>query len=508
MKKIKRSLAVVLTGILVATSLVGCGGKGKKQSNGGNGAQDIEISYWQAGFDIEWLDSIVKAFNEKYPEYNAYYNASASTATVRAAFRLEDTDTVDLYMVTKEYNIEYLEPLNDVLDTTIEGESKSIKEKFDPVYLAGEEKDGNYYNLTYGGGMYGFVYNKKIFEEAGIKQTPRTSDELAVVCSTLSDKGITPLSHFATEGYYDRLEEVWYAQHDGADYYYDIYENPTKEKLLTKDGRYAVLKAQEKINTPKNVLAGSNSETHIAMQTKFLEGESAMMYSGSWLSSEMGNTDKVNDFAMMKTPVISGITSKLTTVKNDSQLRKLVTAIDNVTDGIEPEETYKDGENYKVDDLTISKEDWLHVKSARNSVGGSYHDSCLWIPKYSNAKEGAKEFLRFLYSDEGYKIYLDALHLKMPLELSSGEIDTSKWNMFEQNQAELFDCTENFIEEQTMNKNELYLSGGADIYAKKKYVNKMCTKNEADRESADEVWDYIVKTIEEKYEKTWMSNIK
>lgn len=503
--KTRRMLALFLASVLITGSLSACG-KGEEKK--GQSSTDIEISYWQAGLGADWLKKIVAAFNEKHPEYNAYFSATADEGAATAAFGLQDADTVDLYMAAKEYDTQYLESLNDVLDATVEGETKSIKEKFDASYLAMEEKDGNYYNLTYGGGVLGFVYNKDLFEQAGIAQAPRTTDELALVCGTLIDNDIKPLVHFKISGYYSFINEVWFAQYNGIEYYRDFYATVSKEKMLEQDGRYEVLKVHEQLNTPENVLTGSNSESHVHMQTKFLEGEAAIMLNGSWLEGEMSYSGKMDQFVMMKTPVISSITDKLTTVKKDKDLRTLITAIDNVTDGVESIETYKDGDNYKIKDLSVSAADWEYVKAARNMMADNYAGETCYIPNYSNAKEGAKEFLKFLYSDEGYQIYLDTLHLRMPLSLSEGEINTSNWSSFQKNQSDLLDTMEYGVSKYIMNKDKLFIQGGADSFVNAEFVNTMCTLNDADRKNAEDIWKLITDTVGEKYEKTWMKNIQ
>lgn len=506
----KRLISMILVGVLTVGCLAGCGSGEEKKK--GTSASDIEISYQHVGLGKEWLDALVEAFNKKYPEYNVYYNATASSAAATAAYGMEDVDTVDLYMVPKQYDVTYLEPLNDVLETTIEGESKSLKEKFNPSYLALEELDGNYYNLTQGGGIVGFVYNKNIFKDNNITQLPRTTGELALVCSTLLDANVTPLCHFfkGGYGYYEYLSNVWYAQYEGVDYFRDLYKDPSLDKMLRQDGRYEVLKVYEKIITPANTLNGSNSTEHVSMQTKFLEGQCAMMLTGSWLSSEMENSDKLQDFEMMKTPVISSIIDKLTTVNSEAELRKLISAIDNVTDGVEKEEVYKKGDAYLVDGKTISAEDWSYVRAARNTMSATYSGSSCFIPKYSNAKEGAKEFLKFMYSDEGYKIYAESAHLCLPLDLSEGEIDISTWNVFEQNQAQLFATTENIVTDYMMGKHRLYIDGGAHPFANGTYqfINKMSSQNESERVTAEQAWDGIQSIIKDRYDSEWMLNIK
>lgn len=507
MKKRMRFLAAALTATLVAGCFTGCG----KQSStgGGTSATDIEISYWNAGLGTDWLDKMIEGFEAKHPEYNVFYNETASFTAASAAYGLEDTDTVDLYLALKQYDTRYMEPLDDVLNATVDGETKTIKEKFDPSYLELEELDGHYYNLTYGGGLVGIVYNKVLFEEAGIKQLPRTTDELALVSGTLTDNKIKSFCHFKISGYWHYLSEIWFSQYNGLDFYVDtFYGNPTKELMTTKDGRYEALKVYEKLITPETVLQGSNSESHVSMQTKFLEGECAMMVNGSWLANEMKNTGKIDDFAMMKMPVISSITDKLTTVKGESQLRKLITAIDNVTDGIETIDTYKSGDNYTVDGKEISAADWDYVYSARNTMAANYAGEGAYIPTYSNAKEGAKEFLKYIYSDEGYTAYADILHLTMPLTLCEGEISTEKWNAFEKNQAELLGKIKHGITRDIMSKHRIFSDGGAASFADYEYVNLFCTSSEADRITADKAWNTIIKTINDKYDNEWLKNIK
>ncbi len=504
---VKKVVSLAIVSILVMGCLAGCGAKGSGGKKKGD-SKTIEIAFLQQGLGIEWFEAIIKGFEAKYPEYTVQYTTTSTTATLKATYGLEDTDSYDLYLGQKNYDTSHMEPLNDVLEATVEGESKSIKEKFNQAYLDLENKDGNYYMLTYGGGIIGFVYNKKIFKEAGIDELPRTTDELIMICDDLSDANVKPLCHFNSDGYYTYMNQVWWAQYDGLDAWTDFYKNPSKDKMLAKDGRYEVIKVHESLNNPDNVLIGSNSEAHVTMQTKFLDGQSAMMVNGSWLSSEMKNVKSVDNFAMMKTPVISAITDKLTTVKTERELRALITAIDNVTDGKETIDTYKDGENYKVNEKSVSAADWEYVKTARNMMPANYAGISAYIPTYSNAKEGAKEFLKYLYSDEGYKIFADTLHIEIPFSLSEGTIDTSKWNPFEQNQAELIATSETMLCNLMMDKHNLFIDGGAEPFVNHLIVNGMCAQSQKDRHSADEAWEKITGLIKDRYDNMWMANIQ
>lgn len=510
MKMITKVTALCILMAMLMSCFVGCGPQ-NSTTKGGNEASDVEISIWNAGNGTAWLEAAIEAFNAKQSEYHVYYRATADFSASYSAFGLADVDTTDLYLTSTLANdLKYLEPLDDVLNTTIPGESKTLKEKFPADYLASMEfADGHYYNLSSNQSIIGIVYNKELFQKAGITQLPRTSDELAVVCSKLYDEGITPLCHFLNGGYWWKMSEYWFAMHEGAESYHDFYHNPTKDKMLAKDGRYEALKALEKIVTPEYILSGSNVDNHISIQTKFMDGRAAMMVNGTWLSNEMGGAEDVNKFAMMPTPVISSIIDRLTTVKNDQQLRKVVSAVDACVNGEKTEADYKQGDNFVIDGLTISAEDWTAVRVARTSVYSDTMTTGFFIPNYSNATEGAKEFLKFFYSDECTKI-LAAKHYCPIVSLTEGELDLSNWNEFEKSVLALRDQAEGIITPRgTMKTHRLFTDGGAwpfglDSYA---YATLMCTKNENDRVGADEAWDYIYKVINDSYE-NWEKNIK
>ncbi len=503
-RNIARATALFLA-IVLCLSVCGCGKK-----KGGNSSTDIEINYWNAGLGTKWLEAEIKAFEKEHPEYHVYYTPSASQTAVLSTYGLDDLDTVDLYMVPKINDTSKMETLDDVLNSKSYGDTKTVGEKFYEGYLALErDTNGQIHMLTNGGGVIGFVYNKSLFKKAGIDTLPRTSDELAVVCDKLAAKKIVPIAHFKPQGYWSTISEAWFAQYDGLDYCLNtFYGNPTKDLMLKQDGRYKVLEAYEKIITPDYILAGSNSNDHITVQSEFLSEKAAMMVNGSWLVNEMSGSGKADDFLTMRLPVISSITDRLSTVKGDTMLRRLISAIDDVTDGKKQLSDYASGNGYQIDGTMVSKADWDIVAQARNMVPINYSGEGCFIPTYSNAKEGAKEFLKFLYSDKGYKIYMDALHIAMPLSLGEGEADISGWNDFEKNQYEILTKGNTFVSEHNSSKNRLFTDGGADPYASVLIIPKFCSKNSADRLNAESAWKLVTKSIKDNYENTWLKNIK
>jgi ABC-type glycerol-3-phosphate transport system substrate-binding protein len=519
MKK-EKWLSLILAGVMIVSCFAGCSGGSAGGGENAGGKTTIQVKYWVSGLGSEWLENVIAGFEKKYPQYKVKVDSSSTPTALTSALGYEDTDTTDLYLCTKDYNLKgCLEPLDDVLNAKAEGESKTIGEKFDESYLKLEQsEDGHYYNLTYGGGLVGIYYNKKMFEEAGITQEPRTTDELVVACDTLYADGKKAFCHFKPVGYWeDYMGDVFFTQYDGLDYVLNNFygctdeagNSPSLEVFTKEDGRYEALKVMAKICTPEYTMTGSNTYDHTTVQTMWLQGEAAMMVNGTWIGSEMSSVEGIENITMMKTPVISSIVEKLTTVKTDKDLRTVVTAIDEVTEGKKEESEYKQGDDYVVDGLAVSAADWAYIRAARNTMAMNATGTSLFIPTYADAKEGAKEFLKYLYSDEGYKIYANTLQETLPLSLDSGELDISDWSELAQKQVKIFNETEQFISMYNAGKHKIFSEGGARWKSfATTYCNRFSSSNTDDRMTAAEAWADTLQYAKDNYETNWLANIK
>jgi ABC-type glycerol-3-phosphate transport system substrate-binding protein len=500
--------------------MIGCsnsaGGADKKNGK----STEIKIKYWNAGLGDKWIENMIVGFEKAYSEYTVDLEKIASSTACTNTLGISDIDETDLYFSAKKYNTDgYLESLDDVLDSKADGESVTIREKFDDAYLKLEtSRDGKVYNLTYGGGIVGIYYNKAMFKEQGIKVTPRTTDELVEVCDTLYSADIPAFCHFKDIGYWeDNMVPVFFTQYNGLDYVLNNFfgctdeegNSPSKKVFTTEDGRYEALKVFEGVITPEYTMEGSSSYDHTTVQTMWLTGDACMMVNGTWITSEMSSVSDMKDFALMRTPVISSIVNNLSTVKSDKELKAVISAIDSVTEGEKEESTYKQGDSYVVDELTVSEADWIAIRNARNTMSLNAAGNSAFIPTYSDNIDGAKQFLKYMYSDEGYKIYTETLQQTLPLTLSKGEVDMSKWTEIAQQQAHMFDTTEQYISLHNASAHDIFVYGGAtwkgDIRA---YCQRFCSQNSSDRWTSKEMWDKIVQNAEDNYENTWLANIE
>ena len=128
MKKLIKAATVALAAVISLAPFAGC----KKPS--ANSSTDIEISFWIAGFGEKFIDDIIAGFNEKYPEYNAYKKGSTNSTTLVNTLRLGKNDSTDIYFNSQDNLKNYRDlfmNLEDVVNEKIDGEDKTIAEKYD-----------------------------------------------------------------------------------------------------------------------------------------------------------------------------------------------------------------------------------------------------------------------------------------------------------------------------------------------------------------------------------------
>ena len=477
---------------IVSLMLFGCGPKEAPDTK-----EVIELSYWTSGLGEEYIKETIKNFEAKYPQYKVYYEASASSGAIANTFGYgANYDTVDLYMyaingLQEKDIIEYGECLDDILSVPYENESIPLGEKILPRFRdAIKSSDGKYHTLTYGGGWTGLAYNKNIID--GVKyQIPNTTDELIDLAGELDDNNITPFIHYTGGGYWMTVVNSWQIQYDGSDYYYNTFlplnngnEEPSLDVLVAPDGRKAAMDVMEKLVTPGYVYNGSNALVFTDAQTLFLNDKAAMMVNGSWMVNEMKQhlTDKQN-FSMMPTPVISSIIDKCTTIENDRELSALVTEIDKHYSANEVPLT---GTGYSVNEADRDR-----IFEARYVMQSNFDQHGMIIPKYASAKDAAKLFVQYFYSDENLKMYHRVTHMTLPLKYSdSSDVDTTGWKDWEIQQLYFTNKCNTFFDT-SRKSSKVFTSGGCSHFANINFIALFSSQNKNDRKSSDEVWEMM-----------------
>lgn len=478
--------------VMGAAAFAGC----KKETP--NSAADVEISYWSSGLGTEFMNNIIDAFNASQSEYHAFLTASSEPDLYTSSITQgERYNSVDIYFTANEIldTYTYLEPLTEIFNYTVPGESRPIGEKVETEYVQyyGEGEAKQPYSVSFGGGWVGIVYNADFVPDGGEIYTTEDLSNLVMELDATLPENVKPFVHASGGGYWQPVYQTWQAQYDGYDYYMNHFltltdeegNSPAKSVLVKEDGRRKALDFLGQIVIEDYVVNGSNSVTFTTGQTYFINGTAAMMANGSWMQNEMRNTDsQYKNFRMMRVPVINAITETFEGAdKNmgNTQLRGIIQKIDA-------------GTPYSLAEYGCQESTYNRVAEARSLMGNNFEAQKICIPNYSVGKEGAKEFLKFFCSDAGLAIYEDTLHLKPPVNYSDGrESDTSEWTDFEKDLYALRDLTP-VPSEYYYLRSPVFAAGGADAYAGIDIIGRL-SAHEGDAMSASGIWTQMMTTF-------------
>lgn len=501
MRKFFKKMGVIAIATMMMFSVIGCGGP-TIQGN----ATEVQIYAWDSGIGKEYLEKIVADFNAKQSQYKAVLDTDQNATTIIASLGLGSSNKYDLYftMLNSMQNKSDFITLDDVLDFIPDGETRTIKEKYNPQLLDGvKNSDGTTNFLTYTSGWCGIVYNAGIID--GVKyQVPVTTNELNYLTmdlnndSSLGEK-VKPWIFFSSEAaYWSYPMTAWQVQYDGIEYYNNKMmtltdengNSPAQSVLLKKDGRYEALKVASQIITPSTVHSEATNGNHTKIQTLFLQGEAVFMPSGNWLLNESANAGNI-DVRMMKMPVISSIINVLPdkSVADDTELAAVVRAID-------MGETKLRSDNFSYE---VTQRDFDRIKEARNLMYNNGAENYVFIPSYSNAIDAAKEFLRYYYSDDGIATYMRYNGVPQSANLTdTTKFDSSSLNSWSQQQFKF--STELTAITGRLNKANLFLNTGFDSFIGLNYPGALCAQNIKDRKTIDQLWGELKAKVEENWE--------
>ena len=237
--------------------------------------------------------------------------------------------------------------------------------------------DDEIYLAPFSSGPQGLIYNKTFFEENNL-EVPKTWDEFFTLGDTLKD--IDGRALFTYQGIYPGYMEemLWPA-----------IANECGEEALTKIANYeegsfnneGVLKALSHIKEIADkgyLLEGTVGMNHTESQTEMMLGKAAFITNGTWMENEMQDAPREDGFEFAMAPI-----------------------------------------------PTENADDVHYV-----------FDSCeqFSIPAAAKNPELAKEFLRFLYSDESVSAFAEAsgalYATKSAREVAKDKLSTAIYNMY------------------------------------------------------------------------------
>lgn len=291
MKKLKSLLYLALAGLQML-AFAACGPR--ENENDANKTK-LKVSYFKAGYGEEWIVQTAKAFEKKHPDVKVVLEGNFDMENiVKTRFDSKDPSLLsDVFTVCNPYfyldyqRKGYLEDLTSMYNEEVENGKTSVG-LVDPRMNELIIRGGKYYGVPWTGATTGIVYNVKMFEK-NHWQIPSTMDEFVSLCYTIKDSGTLPLVYCgaAAEGYFLNPMIAWFAQYEGTESFEEFFKYESAD-VYKKEGR---LKAYEQVARiicdNKIVSRASKSYNHLAAQREFIKGNAAMIVSGSWIETEM-----------------------------------------------------------------------------------------------------------------------------------------------------------------------------------------------------------------------------
>lgn len=504
----KKFLSKIIVFFMCITVLLGCFGCG-----GGSDAA-LNIMLFEGGFGTKWLDNIVDEYEKEtgkkvkvVPEsIRDKISAEFSKRTNQQQYDLYFFDSsLSYYYATTEYIIpgvkNLLTDITDVYNYTPKGESRSIKDKMFPFMSDYYNVNGKYYYINWAICSYGITYNTALISDANI---PVTTNELIKLSGDLSKDGMKAFIFSGKENYWNQMFYTWWAQYNGVKTFDEFFEgkvgNNYSVEIFRQLGRLKSYEVLEDLllYTNNKIVENSASSEFRTAQNNFLEGTyAAMMVNGAWIeneSLEYFEGEIPIETNIMKTPVISSIIENCTTIENDQELSCLIKAIDKG-------QTTLQGEGYNV-----NKTDYDTIAEARNLLyyAGETHNAV--VPTTGKHPDEAKEFLKFMYSDKGINLYLDAKScsiLPVNFDYESNATVKNSYSKIMKTSLDHLLTSKLFTIKRTTN----IIEDGHIIEACKNQSLEFCfgAPNEADRMSAKDMYDCTYNYYSEGDQMMWIA---
>lgn len=161
--------ALAVAGIALSGCSGGGGGSDASNTTDGDIKGDIKVVTWRTDLvEDGTFQKYADEFNKKYPDVNVTFEGITDYAGEMLT-RMSTTnygDVIGIPAIKPDQYEQFLEPL---------GDTSSFEDTY--RFLPAASYDGTQYGIAFGGNANGVVYNKKIFEEAGVTDLPTTEDE-------------------------------------------------------------------------------------------------------------------------------------------------------------------------------------------------------------------------------------------------------------------------------------------------------------------------------------------
>ncbi|MEF2964759.1 extracellular solute-binding protein [Paenibacillus sp. M1] len=299
--------------VLVLTMLAGCssknnasGGDASNNASGSNSAQTEttgnslsgEITVLTQRTDI--VDTVFKKyaaeFNKQYPDVKVNFQA-LSDYEGQITVRMNSDDYGDVLLLPTSIPLadtpEFFEPLGDFSELSKE-------------YIGLEERvvDGKAYGIPIAVNFSGILYNKKVFEDAGVTTAPRTPAEFIDALRKIKEKGdaIPLYTNYADSWPLTQWEAVLTTVAGSVDYV-NVEQPNTDDNFVAGKPHYELYKVMYDAAKEGLIEADPTTTNWEASKADMANGKIGAMVLGSWAIGQVqGLAANPSDIAYMPFP--------------------------------------------------------------------------------------------------------------------------------------------------------------------------------------------------------------
>lgn len=304
----KRTAITMSSVLLMSVVLAACGGNNNTASNnttnentGSNAAsgevKTVKVFQFKTEI-VEGLNELKVEFEKEYPNIKLDIQTVGGGADYAAALKTKfaSGDAPDIFSNGGYAEMDlWADKLEDLSD------QPWVKDLI-PMAAEPMTKDGKTYGMPMNLEGIGYVYNKDLFEKAGITETPKTITELEEAAKKLQAIDVIPFGNAYQEWWLlgNQGISVAFAQQDNVDEFISGLNAGTASIVgnqVFKDWSNLLNLTVE--YGQKNPLT-TDANTHLAM---FANGEIAMMQEGNWAQTLVDNITPDMNIGMFPMPI-------------------------------------------------------------------------------------------------------------------------------------------------------------------------------------------------------------
>ncbi|WP_230397707.1 ABC transporter substrate-binding protein [Novisyntrophococcus fermenticellae] len=299
----KRTLAIAMTTVLV-TGLAACGGAGTDTKEGSSSeksdsGKEITLKVFDAhAYGLDEYADMAKKFEESHPGVKIEVQHAANDSNTLLQSRVNSGDIPDVFDVEAGTSAQkYYEYAYDWSN------DKEVLDKFNEAALeTGKDADGNIMSLPWTYENMGLIYNKDLFQKAGITELPKTMDELEEACEKLDAAGITAFSLAA--------KESWVLQQLSSHFMMDksLDAKGVVEKLNSGDLKFKDMKNFQNVFKFLDLAVKYGPDKPLEVdweksENMLANGEAAIIHMGDWCQSTLDSFNPDANLGFLPCPV-------------------------------------------------------------------------------------------------------------------------------------------------------------------------------------------------------------